>query len=123
MVAGRPEAGGEGAEARPLLRSHLPWSTSFLPFGVRSPHKLRRPQDAPRPATVQARHPHDPSIATNMGVESTARLAREHGYNIVLVEDATSALSAYAQRFAFTQIFPLLARIDCTEAVINAITH
>src|SRR5277367_6224131 len=33
-------------------------------------------------------------IATNMGVESTARAAHEHGYGVVLAEDATASLSA-----------------------------
>jgi nicotinamidase-related amidase len=50
-------------------------------------------------------------IATNMGVESTARAAHEHGYAVVLAEDATSGLSAEMHAFAFEQIFPLLGRV------------
>jgi nicotinamidase-related amidase len=50
-------------------------------------------------------------IATNMGVESTARAAHEHGYGVVLVEDATAGLSAEMHAFAFKQIFPLIGRV------------
>ena len=50
-------------------------------------------------------------IATNMGVESTARAAHEHGYAVVLVEDATTSLSTEMHAFAFDKIFPLLGRV------------
>lgn len=60
-------------------------------------------------------------IATNMGVESTARPAHEHGYNVVLAEDATSALSAEDHGFAFTRIFPRLGRVASTDEVIAAL--
>jgi nicotinamidase-related amidase len=50
-------------------------------------------------------------IATNMGVESTARQAHEHGYDVVIVEDATAGLSAEMHAFAITTIFPMLARV------------
>jgi nicotinamidase-related amidase len=50
-------------------------------------------------------------IATNMGVESTARAAHEQGYAVVLAEDATSALAAEMHAFAFAHIFPRLGRV------------
>lgn len=50
-------------------------------------------------------------IATNIGVESTARAAYEHGYAVVLAEDATAGLAADDHRFAFERIFPLLGRV------------
>ncbi len=56
-------------------------------------------------------------IATNMGVESTARAAHEHGYAVVVAEDATSSLSADMHGFAFEHIFPMLGRVTTTEAV------
>jgi nicotinamidase-related amidase len=62
-------------------------------------------------------------ISTNMGVESTARAAHEHGYNVVLAEDATSARSADAHRFAYSEIFPLLGRVASSEEVIRAIAR
>ncbi|GAA4503087.1 hydrolase [Gluconacetobacter tumulicola] len=56
-------------------------------------------------------------IATNMGVESTARAAHEHGYAVVVAEDATSGLSVEMHRFAFDHIFPMLGRVAATDAV------
>jgi nicotinamidase-related amidase len=50
-------------------------------------------------------------IATNIGVESTARAAHEHGYAVVLAEDATAGRSADMHAFAFECIFPLLGRV------------
>src|SRR6266481_5244597 len=49
-------------------------------------------------------------VATNMGVESTARQAWEHGYAVVLVEDATSGMSAEMHNFAIGNIFPRISR-------------
>src|SRR3984957_13614820 len=50
-------------------------------------------------------------ISTNIGVESTARAAHEHGYAVVLVEDVTAGRSADMHAFAFGHIFPLLGRV------------
>ena len=49
-------------------------------------------------------------IATNIGVESTARQAWEHGYALILAEDATSGMSAEMHSFAFQNIFPRISR-------------
>jgi nicotinamidase-related amidase len=50
-------------------------------------------------------------IATNIGVESTARAAWEHGYALVIVEDATSGNSAEMHEFAMKNIFPRIGRV------------
>jgi nicotinamidase-related amidase len=50
-------------------------------------------------------------IATNSGVESTARQAWENGYAVVLAEDATSGMSAEMHEFAVKNIFPRLSRV------------
>jgi nicotinamidase-related amidase len=50
-------------------------------------------------------------VATNMGVESTARQAWEHGYEVVLVEDVTSSRTAEMHDFAIRNIFPLISRV------------
>jgi nicotinamidase-related amidase len=50
-------------------------------------------------------------IATNMGVESTARAAHEHGYAVVLAEDAATTFSAEMHAFAFEHVFPHLGRV------------
>ncbi|HEX4349024.1 MAG TPA: hydrolase [Verrucomicrobiae bacterium] len=50
-------------------------------------------------------------VATNIGVESTARQAWEHGYAIILAEDATSGQSAEMHDFALKNIFPRISKI------------
>lgn len=60
-------------------------------------------------------------IATNMGVESTARAAHEHGYELVLVEDAMTSISPEAHQFATNVIFPLLGRVRNVDSVLQAL--
>jgi len=59
-------------------------------------------------------------IATNFGVESTARQAWEHGYEVVLAEDLTATLSDEMQAFAVGTIFPAISRVARAEDVILA---
>jgi len=59
-------------------------------------------------------------IATNFGVESTARAAAGLGFGVVFVEDATTSIDAQAHEFAFNTIFPLLGRVRKTPEVIEA---
>jgi nicotinamidase-related amidase len=54
-------------------------------------------------------------IATNFGVESTARAADERDYRLIFVEDAMAALDAEAHAFAFSYVFPRLGQIWSTE--------
>src|SRR6202522_200177 len=56
-------------------------------------------------------------IATNMGVESTARAAHEHGYAVVLAEDAATTFSAEMHAFAFEHIFPHLGRVAKADEI------
>ncbi|MET0363127.1 MAG: hydrolase [Sphingobium sp.] len=60
-------------------------------------------------------------IATNMGVESTARAAWEHGYSIVFAEDATSSFSTAMHDFAFETIFPRLGLVSDSETIIASL--
>lgn len=60
-------------------------------------------------------------ISTNFGVESTARDARERGYELLLVEDAMSARSADDHDFALARIFPRIGRVCSTDDVIAAL--
>lgn len=60
-------------------------------------------------------------IATNMGVESTARDAYERGYNLVFVEDATASLSPDMHGFSFQAIFPLIGRVRTTKDVVDGL--
>jgi nicotinamidase-related amidase len=61
-------------------------------------------------------------ISTNIGVESTARNAWEHGYNLILAEDATSAASTELHRFSFEHILPRLGRVRSTAQVLEALS-
>jgi len=56
-------------------------------------------------------------IATNFGVESTARQAWEHGYDTVIVEDGCSGLSAELHEMAMKHIFPNIARVAPAAAI------
>ena len=61
-------------------------------------------------------------IATNFGVESTARDAWERGYAIVFAGDAMTGLTEGAHQFAISTIFPRLGRVRSTEQILCAIT-
>jgi nicotinamidase-related amidase len=58
-------------------------------------------------------------IATSIGVESTARAAHEHGYNVTLVTDAMSDSSAVAHHHSIEWIFPRLGETGTTEEVLD----
>jgi nicotinamidase-related amidase len=60
-------------------------------------------------------------IATNMGVESTARDAYERGYDQVFVEDAMSSVNADAHRTAVGVVFPRIGRVRSTNEVLQAL--
>src|ERR1700722_6807500 len=61
-------------------------------------------------------------VATNIGVESTARQAWEHGYSLVFAEDATTSMSAEMHAFSMNNILPRLGKIS-KAADINFKTH
>ena len=54
-------------------------------------------------------------IATNFGVESTARDAYERGYAQVFVEDAMTSVTAEAHEFVVKNIFPRIGNVRSTE--------
>ena len=60
-------------------------------------------------------------IATNMGVESTARAAFDQGYELVFVEDAMATMKAEMHRFSTETIFPRMGRVRSTETVLEAL--
>jgi nicotinamidase-related amidase len=61
-------------------------------------------------------------IATNFGVESTARVGWELGYAVVLAEDAMSAPAEEMHAFAVQRAFPRLGRVRKTAEVLAALT-
>ncbi|VXB60143.1 isochorismatase family protein [Massilia sp. 9I] len=58
-------------------------------------------------------------IATNFGVESTARAAFDRNYKLVFAEDAMSSIEAEAHHFACKHIFPKMGRVRSTRAIID----
>lgn len=60
-------------------------------------------------------------IATNFGVESTARTAFDLGYKLVFAEDACSSFEADAHHFACSNIFTRMGRVRSTQVLIDAL--
>jgi len=60
-------------------------------------------------------------IATNIGVESTARVAHDLGYDLVFAEDAMSSIGAGAHEWTVENMFPLMGRVRSTEDVLAAL--
>ena len=61
-------------------------------------------------------------IATNFGVESTARAAFDRGYELVFAENAMSSVSAEAHSFSVTQLFGRMGRVRTAPQVVEAVT-
>jgi len=61
-------------------------------------------------------------IATNIGVESTARHAYELGYAQVFVEEAMAAFTEHEHRTAVETVFPRIGRVRSAEAVLAALS-
>jgi nicotinamidase-related amidase len=59
-------------------------------------------------------------VATNFGVESTARAAFDRGYELVFAEDAMSSVTADAHSFAVKDIFPRMGHVRNTTDVSTA---
>jgi nicotinamidase-related amidase len=60
-------------------------------------------------------------IATEFGVESTARDAYERGYEQVFAGDAMTGLNAESHANAVERIFPRMGRVRRTEEIIAAL--
>jgi len=59
-------------------------------------------------------------IATQVGVEGTARAAWELGYALILAEDATSAPSPLLHQHSFQYILPRLGLVRDTATIVAA---
>jgi nicotinamidase-related amidase len=57
-------------------------------------------------------------IATNFGVESTARAAQDLGYALLFAEDAMSSIKAEMHQFAVQSIFPILGQVRTTAQLL-----
>jgi nicotinamidase-related amidase len=60
-------------------------------------------------------------IATNFGVESTARDAWQHGYEVVIAEDACSSSGAGMHEFSIERVLPRLSRVRKSNEILAAI--
>lgn len=60
-------------------------------------------------------------IATNRGVESTARAAFDAGYALVFAEDAMTTTSAEAHACSTTDVFPMMGKVGTTEEILGAL--
>ena len=56
-------------------------------------------------------------VATQFGVESTARQAWELGYELVIVKDATTSIAIDAHDNSMQRIFPRIARVTDSSAL------
>lgn len=62
-------------------------------------------------------------VATEYGVDTTARDAYDRGYNQIFVEDAMTAWSQEAQTFETETIFPKMGQVRSTQQVIDALNQ
>jgi nicotinamidase-related amidase len=60
-------------------------------------------------------------IATEFGVESTARDAYERGYDLIFAEDAMTGQSAESHVNSTTRIFPRMGRVRSTDEILAAL--
>jgi nicotinamidase-related amidase len=60
-------------------------------------------------------------IATNYGVESTARAAYDQGFELVFAEDAMSGMKAEAHAFSCENVFRTMGKVRSTRALIDAL--
>ena len=77
---------------RPRFRAQAPWDTHHRPGGV----------------------------ATQFGVESTARQAWELGYELVIVRDATTSIAIEGHNSTMRGVFPRIARVTDSDALAFA---
>ncbi|BBY21132.1 hypothetical protein MSTO_13370 [Mycobacterium stomatepiae] len=58
-------------------------------------------------------------IATNFGVEQTAREALQLGYEVICVPDAMASLSKAHHDFAIQHIFPFIGRVRTSSEILG----
>lgn len=58
-------------------------------------------------------------ISTNIGVDTTAREAYQHGYNQFFVEDAMTAVTKEEHDYVCKYIFPRIGKIRTTKEIIS----
>jgi nicotinamidase-related amidase len=56
-------------------------------------------------------------VSTHIGVESTARQAYEHGYELLIVKDATTSSVAEGHAMSMKHVLPRIARLVQSDAI------
>jgi nicotinamidase-related amidase len=62
-------------------------------------------------------------IATNIGVESTAREAFQYGYNQIFITDAMTTFSQEAHEASIRFIFPRIGKLRTTEEFLSQLNE
>lgn len=62
-------------------------------------------------------------IATNFGVESTARAAFDRAYELIFAEDAMSSINAEMHHFSTERVFPHMGKVRTTQEILNSINE
>ncbi|MDB5652871.1 MAG: hydrolase [Tardiphaga sp.] len=62
-------------------------------------------------------------VATGTGVESTARQAYEHGFNVTLAIDAMTDTRAEAHDYSIANVFPRLGETGTTQQIIDLLAQ
>jgi nicotinamidase-related amidase len=60
-------------------------------------------------------------IATNIGVEATARVGFEQGYNLVFADDAMAGRDAELHTASVSKFFPTIGRVRRTKEIVAAL--
>ena len=60
-------------------------------------------------------------VATNLGVEATARAAFDLNYNVVIASDACGSVAPGLHDFAVKNILPRIARVRQTAEIVEAL--
>jgi nicotinamidase-related amidase len=58
-------------------------------------------------------------IATTMGVESTARAASDHGFEVVFASDAMSGMTSQEHEHALTVTLPRFGEVRTTDEILQ----
>ncbi|MCF1428326.1 MAG: hydrolase [Shewanella sp.] len=61
-------------------------------------------------------------VSTNIGVESTARSAWEHGYQLIIPEDLCAAADTQQHNSSFTYIFPRIAKVTYSQPLLASLS-
>jgi nicotinamidase-related amidase len=60
-------------------------------------------------------------LATTMGVESTARAASDHGFNVVFAADAMSGVTAMEHNHALAVTLPRFGEVRTTDEILSGL--